>query len=282
VEGEGSSFYFDLVLKKGKSSHQAINTKPNFALSTQFSTLHVLVVEDNDLNQQYVAKVLNKWSVNFQIVSSGEEALAAFQANKYDLILMDLQLPGISGLETAAKIRKLYNEDIITIIAMTAVVTSNIESEILTYGMNDIIRKPFSIADLYEKMHLYFQFDHWQASKKEISFHQNLDTVFLKQFYEKDKEYALNVFEYFRNNYLEEFRKLIRNGDGISFKETKVKLHSIKPAFKMVGLTSIEQSIETILLNESSNLDSLKELSKQYDLSEIEKLITMQIGILKE
>jgi CheY-like chemotaxis protein len=126
-----------------------------------------------------------------------------------------------------------------------------IESDILKHGMNDIIRKPFSIADLYEKMHLYFEFDNLQSAKKEIIFHKNLDTVFLKQFYEKDKEYALNVFEYFKNNYLEEFKTLIQNVDSVNFKETKIKLHSIKPAFKMVGLTSIEQAIELILLNES-------------------------------
>jgi hypothetical protein len=165
---------------------------------------------------------------------------------------------------------------------MTAVVTSNIESDILKHGMNDIIRKPFSIADLYEKMHLYFEFDNLQSAKKEIIFHKNLDTVFLKQFYEKDKEYALNVFEYFKNNYLEEFKTLIQNVDSVNFKETKIKLHSIKPAFKMVGLTSIEQAIELILLNESHNFNSIKDLSKHWDLSEIRTLIDTQIEMLKE
>jgi CheY-like chemotaxis protein len=256
--------------------------KPNFAFPPQFSTIKVLVVEDNDLNQQYVAKVLNKWSVNFHIVSSGEEALSEFQANKYDLILMDLQLPGISGLETASKIRSLYSEYVFTIIAMTAVVTSNIESEILIHGMNDIIRKPFSIADLYDKMHMYFEFNNLQAAKKEITFHQNLDTVFLKQFYEKDKEYALNVFEYFKNNYLEEFKTLIQNVDSFNFKETKIKLHSIKPAFKMVGLTSIDHAIELILLDKSNNLNTIKNLSKQWDLLEVESVIDSQIGLFNE
>lgn len=282
VKDEGSTFFFDLVFEKGKSSQQTITTRPNFAINTQFSKIQVLVVEDNELNQQYVAKVLNKWSVNFHIVSSGEEALSEFQANKYDLILMDLQLPGISGLETAAKIRSLNNEDVFTIIAMTAVVTSNIEEDILKHGMNDIIRKPFSIADLYEKMHLYFEPDNLQATKKEIIFHKNLDTVFLKQFYENDKEYALNVFDYFKKNYLEEFRILIQNITIINFKETKGKLHSIKPAFKMVGLTSIEQAIELILLDESSNIDSIKELSKRWNLVEIENLIDTQIDMLKQ
>jgi len=282
VKGEGSTFFFDLVFEKAQSSQQTIITRPNFAVNAQFSTIKVLVVEDNDLNQQYVTKVLNKWSVNFHIVSSGEEALSEFQANKYDLILMDLQLPGISGLETAAKIRSLYSEDVFTIIAMTAVVTSNIEGDILKHGMNDIIRKPFSIADLHEKMHIYFESDNLQEEKKEIIFHKKLDNVFLKQFYEKDKEYALSVFEYFKNNYLEEFNTLIQNVDNINFIEIKNKLHNIKPAFKMVGLTSIEKDIELILLNESSNKDLIKDISKHWDLPEIENLIDKQIDMLKE
>ena len=282
VKGEGSTFFFDLVFEKAQSSHQTTISRPNLALNTQFSTIQVLVVEDNDLNQQYVAKVLDKWSVNFHIVSSGEEALTEFQENKYDLILMDLQLPGISGLETAAKIRSLYSEDVFTIIAMTAVVTSNIESDILKHGMNDIIRKPFSIADLHEKMHLYFESDNLQETKKEIIFLTKLDTVFLKQFYEKDQEFALSVFEYFKKNYLEEFKILIQNVDNINFMEIKSKLHNIKPVFKMVGLTSIERDIELILLNESSNKDTIKDISKHWDLSEIENLIDKQIDMLKE
>ena len=282
VKGEGSTFFFDLVFEKAQSSHQTIISRPNLAVNTQFSTIQVLVVEDNDLNQQYLAKVLNKWSVNFHIVSSGEEALTEFQENKYDLILMDLQLPGISGLETAAKIRSLYSEDVFTIIAMTAVVTSNIEGDILKHGMNDIIRKPFSIADLHEKMHHYFESDNLQETKKEIIFHTKLDTVFLKQFYEKDQEFALSVFEYFKKNYLEEFKTLIQNVDNINFIEIKSKLHNIKPAFKMVGLTSIERDIELILLNESSNKDTIKHISKHWDLSEIENLIDKQIDMLKE
>ncbi len=282
VKGKGSTFFFDMVFEKGKSKQQIDTPKSNLATNTQFSSVQVLVVEDNDLNQKYVAKVLNKWSVNFHIVSSGEEALAEFQKNKYDLILMDLQLPGISGLETAAQLRKIYTEDVFTIIAMTAVVTSNIEVEILKNGMNDIIRKPFSISDLYEKMQLYFKSDNLQGVKKEIPFHQNLDTVFLKQFYEKDREYALSVFEYFKQNYLREFKEIIQNVDKVNLVETKNKLHSIKPAFKMVGLTLVEQEIELILSNNSSYTDSIKNLTKHWNISEIEKIIDTQIEILKK
>lgn len=282
VKGEGSTFFFDMVFEKGKPTELIDTPKSNLATNTQFSSIQVLVVEDNDLNQKYVAKVLNKWSVNYHIVSSGEDAITEFQENKYDLILMDLQLPGISGIETSAKLRKIYNEDVFTIIAMTAVVTSNIESEILKNGMNDIIRKPFSIADLYEKMQLYFKSDNLQGIKKEIPFHPNLDTVFLKQFYEKDREYALSVFEYFKQNYLGEFKEIILNVDKVNFNETMNKLHSIKPAFKMVGLTFVEQDLELILANNSSHIDSVNNLSKLWNLPEIEKIIDSQIEILKK
>jgi hypothetical protein len=100
-----------------------------------------------------------------------------------------------------------------------------------------------------------------------IIFHTKLDTVFLKQFYEKDQEFALSVFEYFKKNYLEEFKTLIQNVDNINFIEIKSKLHNIKPAFKMVGLTAIERDIELILLNESSNKYTINDISKHWDLS---------------
>jgi hypothetical protein len=147
--------------------------------------------------------------------------------------------------------------------------------------MNDIIRKPFSIADLYEKMQLYFPSDHLQTVKKEISFHQKLDAVFLKQFYETDTDYALNVFEYFRHHYLEEFKLIIQNIDQVDFKETKKRLHSIKPAFKMVGLTLVEQEIECILLNDLNYVDAIKQLLPHCNLAEIENILDTQINILK-
>jgi CheY-like chemotaxis protein len=277
VKGEGSTFFFDMVFEKGSTSQRLVSSKPNLGANTHFSSLQVLVVEDNDLNQKYVNKVLNKWSVNFAIVSSGEEAMLKFAEMPYDLILMDLQLPGISGLETAAKLRALYKEEVFTIIAMTAVVTSNIEVEILKNGINDIIRKPFSIADLYDKMQLYFSSDILQITKRALPFHESLDISFLKQFYEEDKDYALSVFESFREKYLLELKLLIENIGQVDYQESKKRLHSIKPAFKMVGLTSIERDIEQILTDDSID----KPLLPNWDLAEIEHIIDAQIGMLK-
>lgn len=282
IIGEGSAFFFDMVFEKGNSLQQVITAKPNFDSHTQFSSLHVLVVEDNELNQKYVDRVLHKWSVNFDIVSTGEAALIKFHETQYDLILMDLQLPGISGLETATQLRNLYKDHVFTIIAMTAVVTSNIEVEILKSGINDIIRKPFSIADLYDKIQLYFTADNLQVIKKEILFHPKLDSCFLKKFYEKDEDYALIVFESFKQKYLEEFKLIIDNIDKIPLEETKKRLHSIKPAFKMVGLTSIDRDFELMFTEDSNYVDSIRQLLSKWNLAEIEYIIDTQITMLKK
>ena len=90
----------------------------------------------------------------------------------------------------------------------------------------------------------------------------------------------MSVFEYFKQNNLKEYSAIIQNVDNINFNETKKKLHSIKPAFKMVGLTVIEQDIE-LILSDSSSLDSIKNLLKHWNLSKIENIIDIQIDMLK-
>ena len=154
--GEGSEFSFKLILEKSKLICKGTiqHKKKNFI--NPFNNIKILVVEDNVLNLQYLSMVLKKWSVNFDIAKSGESALAQFEQKEYNLVLLDLQLPGINGFETAIRLRSSFQTQIYTIIAMTAVVTANIEREILKHGMNDIIKKPFSIDELYDKIALFF------------------------------------------------------------------------------------------------------------------------------
>ncbi len=281
TKGKGSTFSFDLVVEKSGVPSNLIKSTSNINTNTHFNYLKILVVEDNELNQQYVTKVLDKWSVRFEIVSSGEEALRKFSETKFDLILMDLQLPGITGLQTASKLREMYQDNLFTIIAMTAVVTSNIEIEILNNGMNDIIRKPFSIADLYEKISIYFNEDK-HNQQNELQLYQKLDTTFLNQFYENDKDFMLSVFENFQANYIVELKSILQNINVLTPNEIKTKLHSIKPAFKMVGLTSAEKDIEFILLSHNKLSDITTRLFPNWRVSEIENTVNIQIQMLKE
>jgi len=279
---EGSVFSFDLIFKKNKfiKHISAQNKERNFV--NPFNNLKILVVEDNDLNLQYLTKVLGKWSIDFDIATSGEAALAKSKKKKYNLVLLDLQLPGINGFDTALKLRTLSQNQILTIIAMTAVVTPNIEEEIVKYGMDDIIKKPFAINELYDKIALFSLDKNINLSSNEIPFNKALDLDFLRQFYNNDPAFALSVFETFKTNYITKFKTILSQADQLSISEIDFKLHSIKPAFKMVGLTDIEIEIEKFIIGETKDVKQLKQIFTDAKIASIETIIDSEIEMIKK
>nr|WP_299423553.1 PAS domain-containing sensor histidine kinase [uncultured Emticicia sp.] len=284
-EGKGSIFTFDINYEKGSEIIEKIEKieTPNRSGKVSFDKIKVLIVEDNILNQEYLKRLFRKWDVYHEIASSGEEAIKKFSHTQFDCVMMDIQLPGIDGFESSINLRSAFQNRSFFILAMTAVVYPNLESEILRHGMDDIIKKPFTIDELYNKISTYFE-NTMQNSKSNQTFFFNseLDTEFLTQFYKNDISYAIDVFEQFYSNYLKEFELIVQNKNNTPVEEIKKQLHSIKPSFKMVGLTKVESIIEEAIKNNDTDADTLRKLFAKKDLDNISSLIEMQIWELKK
>jgi two-component system sensor histidine kinase/response regulator len=102
----------------------------------------VLLVEDNDINQEIAAEMLQQLGVEVDVVSNGAEALARVQASAYGLVLMDLQMPVMDGLAATRAIRALPGFGMLPIVAMTANVMATDRVRCLEAGMNDHLPKP--------------------------------------------------------------------------------------------------------------------------------------------
>lgn len=113
---------------------------------TDFS---VLLVEDNELNQKLAKSYLHGFGLSVDLAENGAVAIEKLQEKKFDLVLMDIQMPVLDGYNAAQKIRYELQMDI-PIIAMTAHIMSGEKEKCISYGMNDYISKPFKEADLYE------------------------------------------------------------------------------------------------------------------------------------
>jgi CheY-like chemotaxis protein len=119
-------------------------------LSENFSLDHplsILVAEDNPVNQKLAERVLSKLGYKPEIAANGHEALSAITMKHYDLILMDVQMPEMDGLEATQKIRANGGNQPI-IIAMTANAMQGDREICLRAGMDDYISKPIKIEDL--------------------------------------------------------------------------------------------------------------------------------------
>jgi CheY-like chemotaxis protein len=115
---------------------------------------NVLVVEDNLINQKIVILSLRKMVKNIDVAVNGKEALNKFGSNKYDMVLMDIQMPVMDGIVATKKIREIEEGTgtYTPIIAITANALSGDKETCLAAGMNDYISKPFQIEVLVQKM----------------------------------------------------------------------------------------------------------------------------------
>jgi signal transduction histidine kinase/DNA-binding response OmpR family regulator/HPt (histidine-containing phosphotransfer) domain-containing protein len=119
------------------------------ASDSQVGPLNILVAEDNAINQQLISALLKKWGHKITLVETGFSAVSTALAADFDLILMDIQMPGMSGIEAAIRIRRATGpRGRIPIIALTAHVLEGIRDEVLEAGMQDHVGKPIEPAEL--------------------------------------------------------------------------------------------------------------------------------------
>lgn len=149
--GKGSTFSFELQFEKGiinKVKEEVI--KPSQSLLTEKK---VLLVEDNKINQMITQKMLEKRGISCNIIDNGEDAIEDVKINNYDLILMDVHLPGINGTEATSEIRKFNT--CTPIVALTAISLNENREMLLSYGMNEVITKPFEPEHFYNVVTKY-------------------------------------------------------------------------------------------------------------------------------
>ncbi len=145
--GEGSTFWFTALFEK---TDKLLNEKPK-EINKSNKKLSILLVEDNVINQRVASFAIKKLGHDLDIVNDGIQGFEKFLEKKYDLILMDLQMPKMNGYDTTIKIREYEKEHNLAptkIIAMTANALKGEKEKCLAIGMNGYLSKPFKLEDL--------------------------------------------------------------------------------------------------------------------------------------
>lgn len=149
--GQGSTFFFELPLQFAEEAIEKEQISYFKDISeVELSDIKILIVEDNKINQMITKKILNKMKLKCEVVENGEDAIEKIKTNTYDVVLMDIHMPGISGIE-ATKIIRTFNKKL-TIFALTAVTIEDKMVEFDEAGFTDIISKPFKQEDFEKKL----------------------------------------------------------------------------------------------------------------------------------
>ena len=150
---KGTKFYFNLDFDK--SDLKTISSiETNQVISNEnLKGKSVLLVEDNKINQMITKKMVENKGMICTIIDNGEDSIVAMQNNKFDLVLMDVHLPGINGTEATAEIRKF--DTTTPIVALTAISLNENREMLLSYGMNDVVTKPFAPEHFYNVISSY-------------------------------------------------------------------------------------------------------------------------------
>lgn len=149
--GKGSIFFFEIPMQY---TDEVVKEKKvnyfNEVNELELGNIKILVVEDNKINQMITKKILNKMNLNCDVVDNGEEAVDRVKTTDYNVVLMDIHMPGISGIE-ATKIIRTFDKKL-TIFALTAVTIEDKMQEFEEAGFNNIISKPFKQEDFERKL----------------------------------------------------------------------------------------------------------------------------------
>lgn len=158
-EGVGSVFQFSILVHRvNENEHVPLKREPSWAEikeSGKNNPLRILLTEDNDLNLQLMLLMLDQLGFEYEIARNGKDALEKVKVNDFDIVLMDVQMPIMNGLEASTEIRKLPEKKDLIIIGLSANVFDDDYMKAIESGMDDYLTKPIRLAVLADRLNFY-------------------------------------------------------------------------------------------------------------------------------
>lgn len=247
-QGHGSCFTLTI---KAPAVQEAVSAAPEEE-ALPLPALHILLVEDIELNVIVARSVLEKLGNSVEVAMNGHDALAMFDPDEFDLVLLDIQLPDMTGLDIARALRERYaGQALPPLVALTANVLKD-KKEYLEAGMDDVLSKPLSVPALTKVIKHYWDHQPSHTSKKTehkaMQINESLlDTAMLEQYMDlvgpQLIHQSLEMFEQMMPGYLAvlDSNMTARDQKGITEEG-----HKIKGAAGSVGLRHLQQLAQQI------------------------------------
>lgn len=268
--GRGSEFSFEI--RYAKVDDSALKPfEQTLAHKRPLGPVKILLCEDNVLNQRLASKILIKFGFDFEIAENGRIGLEKLINGKFDLVLMDLQMPEMDGYQATIAIRNELKLTI-PIVAMTAHSLVGEKEKCIEIGMNDYVGKPFTQDDLYNKICSNLIKKKQDSSipikiieRGDSNMDSNLiDLNYLMELSDGNKEFEKEMIELFLNQVPGDVSALdvaFKNSDAFHVKSLS---HKLKSSMSVVGLSILSPHLSFIEKNASN---------KEMNESSLEKFI---------
>jgi CheY-like chemotaxis protein/HPt (histidine-containing phosphotransfer) domain-containing protein len=274
---EGSTFWFTIESKPTTQQVAAESVDEEKLFASYFEpsdSPHILLVDDNAINRKVASEILLKANCKVTIVSSGREAIELKPVkSKFDIILMDIQMPDLDGMETTKFLRANHDGDMPIVVAMTAYSMQNDKERFLNNGMDSYIPKPIRAQSLLQKIYeLYSSLDKSSVTSNFIS--DDEETVKVE---EKLIEYSIPKFDFEVINSLKEMvgSEVLKTVFDDFEVESREQLENTLFGFKDGDINIIQRELHTLkgnsgtiglmMIHEATKL--IEEPAKTGDLS---------------
>jgi signal transduction histidine kinase/CheY-like chemotaxis protein len=149
--GQGSEFHFEVSLRLAEELPASAG-RSNPPLETPLPAARVLVVDDDAVNRRVIKMLLSRFGLTTTLVAGGDEAIERAVNEPWDIVFIDLRMPGIDGLETTRRIRHRLAGRPLLIVAMTANAMDDDRADCMAAGMDDFVTKPVKQAELRKRL----------------------------------------------------------------------------------------------------------------------------------
>ena len=271
-------FSFNLILEV-KDKSELIEDVDNQKLKNT----RILLAEDQLFNQMVIKTMARNWDCIIDIVDDGEQAINKLKKNKYDLILMDIHMPIMDGIETIKYIKSEFNEDIVNIpiIAITGDIYKNID-EFNEYNVSSLIIKPFTSQELFISIVKALGIYTKTIEEKNDNVIQN-NGIYSLEIIDKlakgNEEIKIKMIRVFIKKTQEELKELKATSIQKNWDKVFSISHKMKPAFGYLKIDKAEEYLLEIV-NNSRNKTDQNNIPKKIELLEIE--IQKVVSVLKQ
>ncbi len=279
----GTQIFIVLPFEKGSETDLHLKNKQTVSANT-IAHKKILLVEDNEMNRVVAITILNSYEVIVDQAENGQIAIDLLKKNTYDLILMDIRMPVMDGLQATGIIRKEINKEI-PIIALTANTLKTEQQKCLDAGINDFLSKPFEENDL---INLISKWLNKESEKKAPLSAQQLYTTKLFNLSKLNSisrgndgfiEKMISIFTRENKKALEDMLHAFNTGN---IETINSIAHKIKPSIDNMGIVSLKDDVlklEKFQASQNSNDDLKKSVDK---LNTVLNIVFDQLNQLTE